>query len=185
MKAGQFNLNEYLEKLNEAVEGGNIPDKEGMIIPPENQKAYQWLKKEYQKAQTEVKVEINMGGSNFEPGYDMQTKLDSVKDFKPGMFGEVKTADTENKSSVSKTKDTLDPNKSKGTFGAKEGEKTKSDEPEKPASKTPPAVGKPAKEEKEKPEKEEEEEEEKEEKPESKKEEEPEVKKIDLKTKKQ
>jgi hypothetical protein len=43
------------------------------------------------KVETEVKVEMNVGGSKFEPGYELQTKLDSVKDFKPGMFGEVKT----------------------------------------------------------------------------------------------
>lgn len=174
MKAGQFNLNEYLEKLNEAAEGGQIPDKEGMVIPPENQKAYQWLKKEYQKAQTEVKVEINMGGEKFEPGYDMQTKLDSVKEFKPGMFGEVKTA--ENKSSISKTKGTLDPNKSKETFGKEEGKKSEKEE------KKPVKAATPEKPEKKEPEKKEPEK--KEEKPEHKKEEEPEVQKIDLKTKK-
>ena len=93
MKAGQFNINEYLEKLYESVADGALPDKEGMVIPDENQKAYQWLKKEYQKAQTEVKVEMRLGDSKFEPGYDLQTDLKSVKDFKPGMFGEVKTAE--------------------------------------------------------------------------------------------
>ena len=58
-------------------------------------KTYDWLKKEYNKGKTEVKVEIKMGGTKFEPGYELQTDLKSVKDFKPGMYGQVKTSDTE------------------------------------------------------------------------------------------
>lgn len=90
MKAGTFNINDYLDRLNE-----EFADKtEGLIIPPENKKSFDWLKGEYKKAQTEVKVEFKMGASKFEPGYHLQTDLDSVKDFKPGMYGQVKTEDT-------------------------------------------------------------------------------------------
>jgi hypothetical protein len=190
MKAGQFNINDYLEKLYEASGDGQLPDPEGMIIPEENQKAYQWLKKEYQKAQTEVKVEINMGGAKFEPGYDLQTDLDSVKDFKPGMFGEVKTADNEGEP---KKPANLDTKKEVPNFAKGEGEKKEEKTGEKPNfSKTKAASGDikdkehEAGESKEKEEKEEHEageSEEKEEKEESKKGD-TEVKKIDLKTKK-
>lgn len=95
MKAGNFNINDYLGKLQENQEG-NLPtgQGDGIIIPEENKKSYGWLKKEYDKAKVEVKVEIKMGGSKFEPGYEMQTDLKSVKDFKPGMYGDVKTSDT-------------------------------------------------------------------------------------------
>jgi len=100
MKAGNFNMHDYLEKLNEAAEEAEAKEQkglgttEGLIMPDENKKIYNWLKKEYNAGKTEVKVEINMGGAKFEPGYDLQTDLKSVKDFKPGMFGEVKTTDT-------------------------------------------------------------------------------------------
>ena len=96
MKAGNFNINDYLEKLYEETTDGNLKgsDQEGLIIPEENKKSYSWLKKEYDKAKVEVKVEINMGGTKFEPGYELQTDLKSVKDFKPGMYGEIKTSDT-------------------------------------------------------------------------------------------
>jgi hypothetical protein len=94
MKAGNFNIHEYLERLNENEEAknGNLPDNEGMIIPDENKKSYDWLKKEYQKGKTEVKVEISQGGAKFEPKYDMQASNDSDKSLKPDTFGEVKTA---------------------------------------------------------------------------------------------
>jgi hypothetical protein len=93
MKAGSFNINEYLEKL---YENSELPSngQDGIIIPDENKKSFTWLKKEYDKGKVEVKVEINMGGSKFQPGYELQTDLKSVKDFKPGMYGEVKTSDT-------------------------------------------------------------------------------------------
>jgi hypothetical protein len=96
MKAGTFNIDDYLEKLHEEASDGNIKgsDKEGLIIPEENKKSYGWLKKEYEKGKVEVKVEIHMGGTKFEPGYELQTDLKSVKDFKPGMYGEIKTSDT-------------------------------------------------------------------------------------------
>ena len=96
MKAGSFNINDYLQKLNENAEGF-LPanQKEGILIPDENKKSYDWLKREYDKSKTEVKVEIKMGGAKFEPGYELQTDLKSVKDFKPGMFGDVKTSDNE------------------------------------------------------------------------------------------
>ena len=95
MKAGQFNMEEYLNVLNEAAETETGLPKEGLIIPDENKKSYEWLKKEYNKGKTEVKVEMKMGKEKFEPGYDLQTDQKSVKDFKPGMYGDVKTSDTE------------------------------------------------------------------------------------------
>lgn len=112
MKAGNFNIHDYLEKLHENAQEGGLPsgnnDGEGLIIPEENKKAYSWLKKEYDKSKTEVKVEIKMGGTKFEPGYELQTDLKSVKNFKPGMYGEIKTSDTpgskkENKDSAQTT----------------------------------------------------------------------------------
>jgi hypothetical protein len=121
MKAGSFNFNDYIERLTEAAEakeqetsekgakekgGKGAPvtkaaggPGEGLIIPEENKKVFGWLKKEYVKGKTEVKVEMKMGGSKFTPGYDLQTDLKSVKDFKPGMFGDVKTGDNEGKGS--------------------------------------------------------------------------------------
>jgi len=94
MKAGNFNINDYLNKLNENAEGNLKGDPIAGMIPAENKKSYDWIKKEYDKEKVEVKVEIKMGGSKFEPGYEMQTDLKSVKDFKPGMFGDVKTSDS-------------------------------------------------------------------------------------------
>jgi len=133
MKAGSFNINSYLDKLYESAEDGNLTDKEGLIIPEENKKTYNWLKKEYHQAQTEVKVEISGEGSSFKPGYDLQTNLDSVKDFKPGMFGEIRTADNDKKVPSAnvgeKTKDDkvpLDAKKGNPNFGKDEGkDKTK------------------------------------------------------------
>lgn len=95
MKAGSFNLNDYLERLHEEKEASSKVPTEGIIIPDENKKTFNWLKKEFQKGKTEVKVEMKLGDKKFEPGYDLQTNLKSVKDFKPGMFGDVKTSDTE------------------------------------------------------------------------------------------
>lgn len=96
MKAGIFRIDSYLEKLNEEAESGGLKGAgtEGMLIPDENKKSFSWLKKEYDKSKVEVKVEIKMGGSKFEPGYEMQTNLKSVNNFKPGMFGDVKTSDS-------------------------------------------------------------------------------------------
>jgi hypothetical protein len=95
MKAGSFKLDDYLERLTEEKEVNSKVPAEGIIMPEENKKTFNWLKKEFQKGKTEVKVEMKMGGQKFEPGYDLQTNLKSVKDFKPGMFGDVKTSDTE------------------------------------------------------------------------------------------
>ena len=96
MKAGYFNIHEYLEKLHENVSDGNLPEgqKDGIVIPDENKKSFSWLKKEFDKSKVEVKVEIKMGGEKFNPGYELQTDLKSVKDFKPGMYGDVKTSNT-------------------------------------------------------------------------------------------
>jgi hypothetical protein len=94
--AGNFNIKDYLERLYEEAEAkGPTQEVEGLLLPEENKKSFSWLKKEYEKGKTEVKVEMNMGGSKFQPGYDLQTNLKSVKDFKPGMFGDVKTSDNE------------------------------------------------------------------------------------------
>ncbi len=95
MKAGYFKLDDYLERLHEEKEANSKVPVEGLIIPEENKKSFAWLKKEFEKGKTEVKVEMKMGGQKFEPGYDLQTNLKSVKDFKPGMFGDVKTSDSE------------------------------------------------------------------------------------------
>ena len=94
MKAGNFNINDYLNKLSENTEGNLQGDPITAMIPDENKKSFSWIKKEYDKDKVEVKVEIKMGGSKFEPGYEMQTDLKSVNDFKPGMYGDVKTSDT-------------------------------------------------------------------------------------------
>jgi hypothetical protein len=184
MRAGNFNIKDYLEKLYEEADdkiasstpmmtgGEDLSDADGIVIPEQNKKSYDWLKKEYQKAQTEVKVEIKMGGAKFEPGYDLQTDLDSVKDFKPGMFGEVKTADMKGnapKQGEMPKGDNLDSKKETSSFTKKEGEPAKKEENAKtksPSDNINNKSEKPTSEEKpEKPEK-------------------PEVKKIDLKTKK-
>lgn len=105
MKTGTFNFKEYLERLHEEAESkidtGNgyaaTTDKDGLVLPGDTKKSFDWLNKEYQKGKTEVKVEVKGEGSSFKPGYDLQTDLKSVKDFKPGMFGDVKTTDGETK----------------------------------------------------------------------------------------
>lgn len=170
MKAGNFNINEYLDKLYENAETGNLSaaNKEGLIIPDENKKSYDWLKREYDKSKTEVKVEISGAGASFKPVYDLQASTDSVKDFKPGMFGEVKTADSKEEG---EKKPNLDPKKDAKSFTKGEGDEQKK---ELPKTNAPDGDIKDKKEEKP---------EEKEEK-EEKEEEKPEVKKIDLKTKK-
>jgi hypothetical protein len=111
--AGSYNINDYLNRLQEGAEAntettGKVPV-EGIIIPEENKKSFDWLKKEYQKGKTEVKVEMKMGGSSFEPAMNLQTNLKNVNNFKSGMFGDVKTSDTEG----SKKKE-------EGTDGSKE-----------------------------------------------------------------
>ena len=120
MKAGTFSMTDYIDRLYEAAEAKEEAEEkeaktvksakagkvapvtkaeggpgEGLIIPEENKKVFGWLKKEYQKGKTEVKVEMKLGDSKFKPGYELQTDLKSVKEFKPGMFGDVKTSDTE------------------------------------------------------------------------------------------
>jgi hypothetical protein len=83
MKAGTFNMDEYLQKLNEETEI-KAPD-EAIIIPKENRKFYDWLKKEYQKGQQEAKVEISH--HEFKPGYELGGNPGNInKDFKPGVY---------------------------------------------------------------------------------------------------
>lgn len=95
MKAGTFNIHDYLGKLYEEMkeedldkilneEDGKISDPDGIIIPEEGKKAYDWLKKEYQKGKTEVKVE--MSSHDFKPGYNTEIKEKSIEDFKPGIY---------------------------------------------------------------------------------------------------
>jgi len=191
MKAGQFNIFEYLERLNEEAESGNLAgkDKEGIIIPDENKKSYDWLKKEYDAKQIEVKVEITGQGASFKPGYDLQTNLDSVKDFKPGMFGEAKPAKTGEAPEKDEKKPSLDAKKDNPSFTKGEGDAPKKELPKtnSPKDNIKNKEEHEAGESKEKEEKEEHEasetpEEEK--KEEESKEDKPEVKKIDLKTKK-
>ena len=98
MKAGTFNQADYLQKLYEEAEAnttnGTASDNNGIIMPEHTKKHFDWLNKEYQKGKVEVKVEVKGEGSSFKPGYDLQTDLKSVKDFKPAMYGDVKTSDT-------------------------------------------------------------------------------------------
>jgi hypothetical protein len=99
MKAGTFNYQDYLDKLHEEAEentekGYITTDPGGLPLPEDTKKNFDWLNKEYQKGKVEVKVEVKGEGSSFKPGYDLQTDLKSVKDFKPGMYGDVKTGDT-------------------------------------------------------------------------------------------
>lgn len=81
MKAGKFNIKEYLEKLHEAAEDGGVADEgKGIHIPPENRKSFDWLRKEYDKGKKEVKVE--MSSHEFKPGYSTE----GAKDFEPGLY---------------------------------------------------------------------------------------------------
>jgi hypothetical protein len=106
MKAGSFNIHDYLGKLYEGVNEEDLgklyeeekaetetgkPD-EGLIQQGGENKAYNWLKKEYHKGKTEVKVE--MSSHEFKPGYHLDTNLKSVNDFKPELSGHVKTSDS-------------------------------------------------------------------------------------------
>jgi hypothetical protein len=197
MKAGQFNIYDYLEKLEKLNEestpmmdgGEGVSNAEGIVIPDTNKKSYDWLKKEYNAKQTEVKVEISGQGASFKPGYDLQTNLDSVKDFKPGMFGEVKTADTQkdNKSSGKKEPASLDAKKDQPTFQKGEGEKDekeKKDETSKTKTKPEDIKNKEGEKEEKGKEKEEEHKDQEKEKEPKKEEGEAKVKKLDLKTKK-
>lgn len=98
MRAGNFNQADYLQKLYEEAEAntekGSASDVNGIIMPEDTKKNFDWLNKEYQKGKVEVKVEVKGEGSSFKPGYDLQTDLKSVKDFKPAMYGEIKTSDS-------------------------------------------------------------------------------------------
>jgi hypothetical protein len=128
MKAGSFRIDDYLEKLHESNDGGLPSGQEnGLIIPEENQKSFSWLKREYDKSKVEVKVEMKLTGAKFEPGYDLQTDLKSVKDFKPGMYGNVKTSDTPG--SKKEVKDIEKPGDDKKVKGEKDAESRKVEKP--------------------------------------------------------
>lgn len=107
MKIGTFNIHEYLGKLYDndkaknlilnEEEFDNTKDekesegiKDGIIYQGGENKAYNWLKKEFQKGKTEVKVE--MSSYEFKPGYHLQDAPKSTDKF-PGMYGQVKTGD--------------------------------------------------------------------------------------------
>lgn len=113
MKAGTFNQEDYINQLHEEAEANTekgyiTADKNGLLLPEDTKKNFDWLNNEYQKGKVEVKVEIKGEGSSFKPGYDLQTDLKSVKDFQPGMYGDVKTSDTKTedpKSPKNKTED--------------------------------------------------------------------------------
>lgn len=106
MKAGTFNIHDYLDKLYDVdeakynalneqkaeTENGNVED--GIIQQGGENKAYNWLKKEFQKGKTEVKVEMSY--HTFKPGYEFEDAPKSTKDF-PGMYSDVKN-NTSNKS---------------------------------------------------------------------------------------
>jgi len=117
MKAGTFNQGDYLNRLHEEAESNTTAgfttgnEKDGILMPDDDvtKKSFDWLKSEYQKGKVEVKVEVKGEGSSFKPGYDLQTDVKSVKDFKPGMFGAVKTTQGETpepKSPKNKKEDT-------------------------------------------------------------------------------
>jgi len=104
MKAGTFNIQDYLDKLHEKVEEDQLKineekeaeaeavkatPEEGFIVPPESKRAYDWLKREFQKGKTEAKVEMSY--HEFKPGYHLQNGK-STEDF-PGMYGEIKTSE--------------------------------------------------------------------------------------------
>ena len=114
MKMGNFNIEKYLKKLYENEErekASNEVNREGFIVPEENRKSYDWLKKEYKKGQTEVKIEISGDGARFKPNYDMQAKTDSVKELKPQTFKETSLSKQEDKEEKSeKTSKTNDKN---------------------------------------------------------------------------
>jgi len=138
MKTGSFNIHDYLgklydnadeviyNKLNEEKTDTEKVSTEGLIIPEENRNSYEWLKNEYKKGKTEVKVE--MSSHVFKPGYSTE----GVKDFKPEMKGQVKTGENKvnNKTTSTfkqnnfKTSSTSD-NKIKNDDSKKEGEKNK------------------------------------------------------------
>lgn len=88
MAMGNYKASDYLRKLYEGVNVDKIESKDGLVIPEENKKAYDWLKKEYTSAQEAVKVEMKVGNEKFNPGFEMQADIKSTgKEFKPGMFG--------------------------------------------------------------------------------------------------
>jgi len=144
MKAGTFTHQNYLDKLHEEAESNTTAgfttgtEADGILMPDNDvtKKQFDWLKSEYQKGKVEVKVEVKGEGSSFKPGYDLQTDLKSVKDFKPGMFGEVKTTQGETpepKSPKNKKEDT--PAEDKKPAGDNEAK----DDTAKKADKTPKA----------------------------------------------
>lgn len=140
---GFFKMSQYMDKLYENINVDKIEDKDGIVIPEENKKAYDWLKKEYTSAKQEVKVEMKVGGAKFNPGYEMQADVESAdKEFKPGMFGnsvpktpksgkesDFKPNNFSSKSTSTKSEESKDTE-------PKESEETKKDETKKSESKS-------------------------------------------------
>lgn len=112
MKAGTFNIDEYLNKLHENVDEEKFlneekaetetgkPD-EGVLQQGGENKAYNWLKKEFQKGKTEVKVE--MSSHTFKPGYELEDAPKSTEKF-PGMYGQSKSKPESTSSDFPETK---------------------------------------------------------------------------------
>lgn len=107
MQAGNYNHEEYMKMLFEKakknqkeVTSGDAPGnpEEGLVIPDVNRKAYDWLKKEYDKNKHEVKVE--MTSAKFEPGYSTE----GAKDFKPGVYSSSQTSQSYKKENGEKSK---------------------------------------------------------------------------------
>lgn len=115
MKIGHYNRNNYLHLCNESINIDKLEDKAGIVIPEENKKAFDWLKKEYDKGKLEAECEYKIGSSDFSPGYDLQTNLKSVKEFKPGLFG-AKTTPTVTDGTLSDFKPTVYKEKTKSDF---------------------------------------------------------------------
>lgn len=145
MKVGNYSANNYLDKLHEEAEskegntdkGYNMSEVPGLILPEDTKKNFDWLNKEYQKGKTEVKVEVKGEGSSFKPKMDLETNLKSVKDFQPGMYGDIKTSD----SGLSKGEKPKSPNNKKEKTDAEDTEpedaKEATDKKEKKSSKNP------------------------------------------------
>lgn len=128
---GYFKMDEYLQRLEENLNVDKIEDKAGIVIPDENKKAYDWLKKQYDSAKVEVKVDMKIGNGKFNPGYEMQADVKSVgKDFEPGMFGNTpkqsnsgKETDFKPNNFSTKTTKSEDENKSDTTKKSDESDK--------------------------------------------------------------
>ncbi|MFW6310792.1 MAG: hypothetical protein ACOC1K_01000 [Nanoarchaeota archaeon] len=156
MKVGNFNIHDYLNKLNEAEEQAQEKVKADSFIPDENKRSFDWLKREFEKGKTEVKVE--MSSHDFKPGYS----IEGLKDFKPGMYGSIKTSEnkapSDNPVKFPETKFPGSSSETKSTDEGKTNNNTENEGEEKKEKKTPKVEVKTSKKKKKKEEKEEKEE---------------------------